>query len=67
MERSAALTLDPARWAERALAAAQVTAQALLVRRGAAAAGTAEAGPLTELQYSMADLLRGRVAFPRRR
>jgi DNA-binding CsgD family transcriptional regulator len=64
LERSAALTLDPARRAERALAAAQVkyeagafdTALALL-------ASAAAAGPLNKLQRARADLLRGQIAF----
>jgi DNA-binding CsgD family transcriptional regulator len=63
MERSAALTLDPVRRAERTLAAAQVTAQAGAFDAALRLLVTAKAGPLTELQYARADLLRGQVAF----
>ena len=63
MERSAALTLDPARRAERALAAAQATYQAGAFEAALGLLGTAEAGPLDELQRAWADRLRGQVAF----
>jgi DNA-binding CsgD family transcriptional regulator len=63
MERSAVLTLDPARRAERALAAAQVTAQAGTFDAALRLLAMAEAGPLTELQRARADLLHGQVAF----
>ena len=63
MERSAALTLDPAHRAERALTAAQVTAHAGAFDAALRLLDTAEAGPLTELQRARADLLRGQVAF----
>ena len=62
-ERSAALTLDPARRAGRALAAAQATYQAGAFDATLRLLGTAEAGPLDELQRARADLLRGQIAF----
>jgi len=63
LQRAVALTVDPARRAERALAAAQTSflaggfdvALGLLV--------TAEAGTLDEFQRARVDLLRGQVAF----
>ena len=63
LERSAVLTAEPARRAERTLAAAQANLQAgafdnaldLLVR--------VEAGPLDEFSDARMDLLRGRIAF----
>jgi DNA-binding CsgD family transcriptional regulator len=63
LERSAALTRDPARRADRALAAAQANlhAGAFDVALGLLAA--AEAATLDELQRARAELLRGQVAF----
>ena len=49
LERSAALTLDPARRAERALAAAQATYQAGAFEATLALLATAEAGPPDQL------------------
>jgi DNA-binding CsgD family transcriptional regulator len=63
LERSAALTLDPARRAERALAAAQATYQAGAFDATLGLLGTAEAGPPDELRRARADVLRGQVAF----
>jgi DNA-binding CsgD family transcriptional regulator len=63
LERSAALTLDPARRAERALAAAQATYQAGAFDAALQLLAAAEAGPLDELQRARADLLRGQIAF----
>ena len=63
LERSAALTLDPARRAERALAAAQAKYQAGAFEATLRLVATAEAGPLDELQRARADLLRGQIAF----
>ena len=63
LERSAALTLDPARRAERALAAAQATYQAGAFDAALGLLGTAEAGPPDELRRARADVLRGQVAF----
>jgi DNA-binding CsgD family transcriptional regulator len=63
LERSAALTPDPARRAERALAAAQATYQAGALDAALALLAAAEAGPLDELRAAQTDLLRGHVAF----
>jgi DNA-binding CsgD family transcriptional regulator len=63
LERSAALTLDPARRAERALAAAQATYQAGAFEAALELLGTAEAGPPDPFRRARADLLRGQVAF----
>ena len=63
LQRAAALTQDPTRRAERALAAAQASLQAgaFDVARGLLA--TAEAGALDEFQRARVDLVRGRLAF----
>jgi DNA-binding CsgD family transcriptional regulator/tetratricopeptide (TPR) repeat protein len=66
LERSVLLTADPARHAERTLAAAQASMQAgafgtaleLLDRTG-----DQGSGPLDEFQHARADLLRAHVAF----
>jgi DNA-binding CsgD family transcriptional regulator len=63
MERSATLTLEPARRAERALAAAQAKYQAGAFDAALALLTMAEAGPLDELQRARTDLLRGQIAF----
>ena len=63
LERSAALTLDPARRAERALAAAQATYQAGAFEATLGLLATAEAGPPDQLRRARADLLRGQIAF----
>src|SRR5580693_9225843 len=63
LERAAALTIDPARRAERALAAAQATYQAGAFDATLALLATAEAGPPDELRRARADLLRGQIAF----
>jgi DNA-binding CsgD family transcriptional regulator len=63
LERSAALTPEPRRRAERALAAAQLKAQAGAFDAALLLLGTAEAGPLEELQCAQAELLRGQIAF----
>ena len=63
LERSAALTLDPARRAERALAAAQAKYQAGAFDATLALLATAEAGPPDPFRRARADLLRGQVAF----
>jgi DNA-binding CsgD family transcriptional regulator len=63
LERAAALTLDPARRAERALAAAQATYQAGAFDATLALLATAEAGPPDEFRRARADLLRGQIAF----
>ena len=63
LERSPALTLDPARRAERALAAAQAKYQAGAFDAALALLATAEAGPPDQLRRARADLLRGQIAF----
>jgi DNA-binding CsgD family transcriptional regulator len=63
LERSAGLTLDPARRAQRALAAAQAKHQAGALDAALFLLATAETGPLDELQRARCDLLRAEVAF----
>jgi DNA-binding CsgD family transcriptional regulator len=63
LDRAAALTPEPARRAERALAAAQAKYQAGAFDPALALLATAEVGPLDELQRARADLLRGQIAF----
>ena len=63
LERAAALTLDPARRAERALAAAQAKFQAGAFDATLGLLATAEAGPPDELRSARADRLRGQIAF----
>jgi DNA-binding CsgD family transcriptional regulator len=63
LERSAALTLDPVRRAERALAAAQAAYQAGAFDATLQLLATAEAGPPDELRRARADVLRGQIAF----
>jgi DNA-binding CsgD family transcriptional regulator len=63
LEGSTALTPDPAPRAERALAAARVTAQAGAWDPALRLLAMAEAGPLAEFQRAQADLLRGQIAF----
>ncbi len=66
LDRSAALTLDPARRAERALAAAQAKYQAGAFDAGLALVAIVEAGPLDEFQRGQAFLLRGQIALSAR-
>ena len=63
LERSVLLTADPARHAERVLAAAQASMQAGAFGKALELLDTAEAEPLQELQSARADLLRGHVTF----
>ncbi len=63
LERAVVLTADPARRAERALAAAQASLQAGAFGKASELLATAEAGPLGELQAGRADLLRGQATF----
>jgi HEAT repeat protein len=59
-----ALTVDPARRAERALAAAKASLQAGAFAAALGLLATAEAaGPLDECQRARVDLLRGHIAF----
>jgi DNA-binding CsgD family transcriptional regulator len=62
LERSVALTADPARYAERSLAAAQASLQAGAFSKTLELLDTAEAGPLDEFQHARTDLLRAHVA-----
>jgi DNA-binding CsgD family transcriptional regulator len=63
LERSAALTLDPVRRAERALAAAQATYQAGAFDATLALLVAEAAGPPDQFRRARADLLRGQIAF----
>jgi DNA-binding CsgD family transcriptional regulator len=63
LERAAALTLDPARRAARALAAAAADAEAGAFDAALRLLGVAEAGPLEEFERARVDLLRGQIAF----
>jgi len=63
LERATALTLEPARGAKRALAAARAMAQAGAYDAALRLLVTAEAGPLDEFQRARADLLSGQIAF----
>ncbi|HEY2657423.1 MAG TPA: LuxR C-terminal-related transcriptional regulator, partial [Solirubrobacteraceae bacterium] len=66
LERAAALTLEPSRRAQRALAAAQAKHQAGAFDAALRLIGAAESGPLNELQRAQVDLLRGELAFASR-
>ena len=63
LERAALLTTDPARHAERTLAAAQTSMQVGAFGKTLDLLATAEAGPLDEFQHARIDLVRGSVAF----
>jgi DNA-binding CsgD family transcriptional regulator len=63
LQRSAELTVDPARRAERALAAARASFQAGAFKAALGLVATALAGPLDEFQRAQVDLVRGQVAF----
>ena len=63
LERSAGLTLDPARRAQRALAAAQAKHRAGAPDAALGLLAMAQAGPLDELQRARGDLLRAQIAF----
>ena len=67
LERSADLTLDPVRRAERALAAAEASYLAGSGEDALRLAGVAERGPLDEFHRVLVDVLRGRVATMQRR
>ena len=58
LQRAVALTQDPARRADRALAAAQASLQAGAFDAALGLLATAEAGPLDEFQRARVDLLR---------
>ena len=63
LERAAALTPEPSRRAERALAAAQAKHQAGAFDAALRLVAIAESGPLNELQRAQVDLLRGQIEF----
>jgi DNA-binding CsgD family transcriptional regulator len=63
LQRSVALTVDPRRRAERALAAAEASFQAGAFDAALGLVATEEAGALDEFQRARMDLLRGDVAF----
>jgi DNA-binding CsgD family transcriptional regulator len=63
LKRAVALTLDPARRADRALAAAQASLQAGAFDTAVGLLATAEAAPLDEFQRARVDLLCAQLAF----
>ncbi len=63
LERAAALTPDPSRRAERALAAAQTNFQAGALDDARDLLSAAETGILTDLELARADLLRAQITF----
>jgi DNA-binding CsgD family transcriptional regulator len=63
LERAVLLTADPARHAERTLAAAQASMQAGAFGKALELLAMAEAGPLDEFASARADLLRGQIVF----
>ena len=63
LERAAELTAEPARRAERTLAAAQADMRAGAFSRALELLATAEAGPVDDVQGARSDLLRGQIAF----
>jgi DNA-binding CsgD family transcriptional regulator len=67
LERAAALTLEPARRAQRALAAAQVKHEAGASDPALRLLAIAEAGPLDERDRARAERLRAQLAFVPRR
>jgi DNA-binding CsgD family transcriptional regulator len=63
LQRAVALTTDPARRGERALAAAQATFQAGVFDAALGLLDMAETWPLDDFQRARVDLLRGHIAF----
>jgi DNA-binding CsgD family transcriptional regulator len=63
LQRAVALTADPARRADRALAAAEASLHAGAFQAALGLVAAAEAGPLDELQLARIDLLRAQLAF----
>ena len=63
LARSSALTLDPARRATRALAAARAKQQAGALDEALALVEQVERGPLEEFQRARADVVRARISF----
>jgi DNA-binding CsgD family transcriptional regulator len=67
LERSAALTAEPARRASRALAAGQAKLQAGAANDAVALVDSAGIGPLDDFQQAQAEVLRARIAFANNR
>jgi DNA-binding CsgD family transcriptional regulator len=67
LQRAAALTPEPRRSAQRALAAAQTSYQAGALDEALALLDTAETGDVGDLEPARAQLLRGQIAFAARR
>jgi DNA-binding CsgD family transcriptional regulator len=67
LQRSVALTRDPARRAERALAAAQASLEAGAFDAALGLLATAETGALDEFQRARVDLLRAEAAYSHNR
>jgi hypothetical protein len=67
LERAVALTLDPARRARRALAAAQAKVQAGALDGALDMLAAAQAGPLDDLGRARAELLHAQVAYAQNR
>jgi DNA-binding CsgD family transcriptional regulator len=63
MERSAELTVDPARRAGRALVAAEAKRQAGELDAALGLAAVAERGPLDDFQRAQVDVLRAQISF----
>jgi DNA-binding CsgD family transcriptional regulator len=63
LQRAVALTADPGRRADRALAAAQAGLQAGAFDAALALLAASETGPLDDVQLARVDLLRGHIAF----
>jgi DNA-binding CsgD family transcriptional regulator len=63
LERAAVLTPEPARRADRALAAAQAKHQAGAFDAALRLLAIAQSGPLNELQCAQVELLHGQIAF----
>jgi DNA-binding CsgD family transcriptional regulator len=63
LENAAALTPEPARRSERALAAAEAKYQAGALDAALRLVATAESGPLDEFQLAQVDVLRAQISF----
>jgi DNA-binding CsgD family transcriptional regulator len=63
LERSSVLTLDRARRAARALAAAEAKEQAGALDDALALVSSAEVGPLDDVQRAQVDVIRARISF----
>jgi DNA-binding CsgD family transcriptional regulator/tetratricopeptide (TPR) repeat protein len=67
LQRAAALTGDPARRAQRALAAAETSLQAGAFDAALRLLATAEAGPLNELEHARLELVRAEASYSENR